>query len=215
LLPRLGKVRRQLKQLAMNGEIRRMRLLASALIVLASLTWSAAPTEALTRDQAQARQGAPQANRAATTRASAARQRPATTRQAATRPAATRQATTRQAAARPANTRQAATRPASSRRAATRPATTRQATTRQANIRQTQTARARNARGTRQASSRAAGRQQATATCRGRNCAPSRRSVSWQGGLEPATNEQARGCPTGTLATLAHGHRDIVRCMPL
>jgi hypothetical protein len=167
-----------------------MRLLASALIVLASLTWSAAPTEARTRDQAQARQGAPQANRAGATRASAARQSPATTRQTATRPA-----TTRQAAARPANTRQAATR--------------------QANTRQTQTARARNARGTRQAASRAGGRQQAAATCRGRNCAPTRRTVSWQGGLEPATNEQARGCPTGTLATLAHGHSDIVRCMPL
>ncbi len=177
-----------------------MRLLASALIVLASLCWSAAPTEARTRDQAQARQGAPQANRAATTRASAARQRPATTGQAATRPAATRQA---------------AARPVSTRQAATRPATTRQATTRQANTRETQAARARNARSTRQASSRTAGRQQAAATCRGRNCAPSRRAVSWQGGLEPATNEQARGCPTGTLATLAHGHANIVRCMPL
>jgi hypothetical protein len=39
--------------------------------------------------------------------------------------------------------------------------------------------------------------------------------VSWQAGLAPATNAQARSCPVGTMATLANGHTDIVRCMPL
>jgi hypothetical protein len=39
--------------------------------------------------------------------------------------------------------------------------------------------------------------------------------VTWQSGLPPATNEQARSCPTGTLATLARGHTDVVRCLPL
>jgi hypothetical protein len=58
-------------------------------------------------------------------------------------------------------------------------------------------------------------RQQATATCRGRNCAPTRRAASWQAGLEPATNAQAQSCPVGTLATLARGHSDVVRCLPL
>lgn len=73
------------------------------------------------------------------------------------------------------------------------------------------------ARGARQATTRTGTRtsQQAAADCRGGNCAPRSRSVSWQGGLEPATNAQAHACPSGTLATLAHGHSNIVRCMPL
>ncbi|WP_244408807.1 hypothetical protein [Roseomonas fluvialis] len=165
-----------------------MRLLASALIVLASLGWSAAPSEARTRDQAQAqsRQGTPQASRASATRAAAAPQR----REAASRSATSRQATSQRTPARDARgTRQASTRSAAS---------------------------ARDARGTRQAAARSGTRQQqAAVNCRGRNCAPRTRAVSWQGGLEPATNAQAHACPTGTLATLAHGHSDIVRCMPL
>lgn len=60
-----------------------------------------------------------------------------------------------------------------------------------------------------------ASRQQASASCRGRNCAPARRQVTWQSGLEPATNAQAQSCPAGTLATLARGHSDVVRCLPL
>ena len=146
-----------------------MRLLASALVALACVAWNAAPSEARSREQAQAqrRQTAPQANRAATNRAAAPSQRQAS---------GSRQATTRQAAATP----------------------------------------ARDARGVRQAAARSGNRQQAaSANCRGRNCAPRMRTVSWQGGLEPATNAQAHACPSGTLATLAHGHSDIVRCMPL
>uniref|UniRef100_UPI0018DF8B5E hypothetical protein n=1 Tax=Neoroseomonas rubea TaxID=2748666 RepID=UPI0018DF8B5E len=68
----------------------------------------------------------------------------------------------------------------------------------------------------RQAAYRATGRQQVAANSRGgRNAGARTRTVSWQGGLAPATNAQAASCPTGTLATLATGHSDIVRCMPL
>ena len=162
-----------LKYPATFGEVIRMRLLASALIALATLTWTASPGEARTREQAQAqsRQAAPQANRASATRTAAAPQRQsAPARQAA--PA-------RQGAAGQART-------------------------------------ANDARGARQAAARSGGhQQQAAAQCRGRNCAPRSRTVSWQGGLEPPTNAQAQSCPAGTLATLAHGHSDVVRCLPL
>lgn len=70
-------------------------------------------------------------------------------------------------------------------------------------------------RDTRHAATRSGGRGQASAACRGRNCGTHSRTVSWQGGLEPPTHAQATTCPSGTLATLAHGHTDIVRCMPL
>ena len=42
--------------------------------------------------------------------------------------------------------------------------------------------------------------------------------VSWGGwaqGLPPALGVQARECPPGTMATLAEGHDDIVRCIPI
>jgi hypothetical protein len=65
-----------------------------------------------------------------------------------------------------------------------------------------------NARGSRHAA-RTGGRQQ---TRRG---AVAPRPVSWQAGLAPATNAQAQSCPAGTLATLARGHADVVRCLPL
>ncbi|MBR0680510.1 hypothetical protein GXW74_08425 [Roseomonas eburnea] len=79
-------------------------------------------------------------------------------------------------------------------------------------------------RGSRQVAARTSGRQvagrsggrsqQATADCtRGARCAP--RAVSWQAGLAPATNMQAQSCPVGTMATLARGHSDVVRCLPL
>ncbi|MBU8536474.1 hypothetical protein [Falsiroseomonas tokyonensis] len=44
----------------------------------------------------------------------------------------------------------------------------------------------------------------------------SRRSsiAGWQAGL-PAVTMSQRDCPVGTFATLARGHDDIVRCMPL
>ncbi|MDB5371096.1 MAG: hypothetical protein JWP20_2654, partial [Roseomonas sp.] len=40
------------------------------------------------------------------------------------------------------------------------------------------------------------------------------RLASWQAGL-PAVSGDQRDCPTGTMSTLARGHDDIVRCMPL
>jgi uncharacterized protein YkwD len=40
-------------------------------------------------------------------------------------------------------------------------------------------------------------------------------TVRWMHGLEAAANIQAQECPDGTMATLAHGHDNIVRCMPL
>ena len=47
------------------------------------------------------------------------------------------------------------------------------------------------------------------------NCAPARSSIAgWQRGLPVATNAQSE-CPSGTFATLARGHDDVVRCMPL
>jgi hypothetical protein len=63
-------------------------------------------------------------------------------------------------------------------------------------------------------------RQTAMASCTTRNgrrvCAPgaTRTSMSWTGGLAPAAMSQA-GCPDGTIATMAIGHSDITRCVPL
>jgi len=34
-------------------------------------------------------------------------------------------------------------------------------------------------------------------------------------GLPPALGVQAETCPAGTMATLAEGHENIVRCIPL
>ncbi len=39
--------------------------------------------------------------------------------------------------------------------------------------------------------------------------------MSWTRGLPPPAGVQARDCPAGTMATLARGHDDIVRCMPI
>ncbi len=38
---------------------------------------------------------------------------------------------------------------------------------------------------------------------------------SWAQGLPPALHVQAQECPAGTMATLAEGHEDIVRCIPI
>ncbi|MGX9966855.1 hypothetical protein ACVFYP_26260 [Roseomonas sp. F4] len=52
----------------------------------------------------------------------------------------------------------------------------------------------------------------AAATISGRSAG---RGISgWQAGL-PAVTMAQRDCPAGTFATLARGHADIVRCMPL
>jgi hypothetical protein len=37
----------------------------------------------------------------------------------------------------------------------------------------------------------------------------------WSQGLPPALGVQAQECPAGTMATLAEGHDDIVRCIPI
>ncbi len=70
----------------------------------------------------------------------------------------------------------------------------------------------------------ATGSRDAMASCTRRNgrtvCGQARQAVSrdsvrgWQVGLLPADNAQ-RECPEGTFATLARGHDDVVRCMPM
>jgi len=46
--------------------------------------------------------------------------------------------------------------------------------------------------------------------------APVARAVprNWQSGLPVASGEQ-RECPVGTMSTLARGHDNVVRCLPL
>jgi hypothetical protein len=39
-------------------------------------------------------------------------------------------------------------------------------------------------------------------------------AMRWSGGLMPAAGNQT-SCPDGTMATLAHGHENVVRCVPL
>ena len=39
--------------------------------------------------------------------------------------------------------------------------------------------------------------------------------MNWTQGLSPAAGIQANECPDGTMATLARGHEDITRCMPI
>lgn len=64
-------------------------------------------------------------------------------------------------------------------------------------------------------------RQTAMASCTTRGgrrvCSPAitrTASMRWTGGLAPAAMSQA-GCPDGTIATMAIGHNDITRCVPL
>ncbi len=64
-------------------------------------------------------------------------------------------------------------------------------------------------------------RQTAMASCVTRNgrrvCTPGitrTASMRWTGGLAPAAMSQTT-CPDGTIATLALGHSDITRCVPL
>ncbi|MDO9711819.1 hypothetical protein [Paracraurococcus lichenis] len=53
----------------------------------------------------------------------------------------------------------------------------------------------------------------AAGRCRAAVAAPAR--FGWSQGLPPAAGIQADACPDGTMATLAHGHEDVVRCMPI
>jgi hypothetical protein len=71
------------------------------------------------------------------------------------------------------------------------------------------------ARGTRQVAASGGREPDARTGCRDRNCGTQRRAVAWPSGLKPPTHAQAQSCPAGTLATLATGHTDIVRCLPL
>ncbi|MBO1073579.1 hypothetical protein [Roseomonas marmotae] len=108
-------------------------------------------------------------------------------------------------------------------RAAVRPVVARPAATRQpAAARSTKTAsraaaRATTGRQTAKATSRrtVAARGQAQASLqRPRTTARGARLASWTAGL-PAASGSQRDCPAGTMSTLARGHDDIVRCMPL
>jgi hypothetical protein len=40
-------------------------------------------------------------------------------------------------------------------------------------------------------------------------------TMRWSQGLIPAVGFQTVSCPAGTMATLATGHADVVRCMPI
>jgi hypothetical protein len=110
-----------------------------------------------------------------------------------TRPQASRQQTSRQQASRPQASRQQASR----RQAARQPVSHRRAALRPGDVRT----------------------QRDGVAARGAAAARvPRRTVSsiagWQRGL-PVANYAQRECPAGTLATLARGHDDVVRCMPL
>jgi hypothetical protein len=96
--------------------------------------------------------------------------------------------------------RREAARPAATapRQAANRATATRAATTRVATQRSTQAA--------------ACARRDSRGRCV-QQVGP--RTVAWQGGLPAASGEQAVTCPTGTIATLARGHSDVVRCLPI
>jgi hypothetical protein len=59
----------------------------------------------------------------------------------------------------------------------------------------------------------------ATAACarrdtQGRCLRPATATPRWQTGLPPMTMAQQE-CPPGTVATLARGHADVVRCLPI
>ena len=59
------------------------------------------------------------------------------------------------------------------------------------------------------------GQPQRGGRCRGAGAyAEDGGGLRWQAGLPPAEHGQ-RECPDGTLATLARGHTDVVRCVPL
>jgi hypothetical protein len=64
-----------------------------------------------------------------------------------------------------------------------------------------------------------AGVPRATGTCtrrdaQGRCVGTTATNTRWQGGLPPMTMAQQE-CPSGTVATLARGHANVVRCLPI
>jgi len=163
--------------------------------------------------------------------------RPTASRSATSRPTTSRPTTSGATASGATASRQAATRPTAgrlavlpSRQASSRANTANQ---RQALIpRNSGSSRSAWARGGRQvaaipysrqnsAASARGLRQTAMASCTTRNgrrvCTPGvtrTASIRWTGGLAPAAMSQTN-CPDGTIATLAIGHNDITRCVPL
>jgi hypothetical protein len=131
-----------------------------------------------------------------------------------------RAAAPRQQAASRSTTRTASRQQATSRQQSTsrQQATSRNATQRSAALRPGDARSTRNGVAVRGASAAAAPRS-AAQSCTRRNgrthCTPARSSVvGWQSGLPTASYAQQE-CPAGTFATLARGHDDVVRCMPL
>lgn len=71
----------------------------------------------------------------------------------------------------------------------------------------------------RSAAAAPAGMPRATGTCtrrdaQGRCVSTTPANTRWQGGLPPMTMAQQE-CPAGTVATLARGHANVVRCLPI
>ncbi|MGG5809814.1 hypothetical protein [Falsiroseomonas sp. CW058] len=60
--------------------------------------------------------------------------------------------------------------------------------------------------------------RESAASCTRRNgrttCGQRDGVAGWQAGLPPVDYAQ-QSCPAGTFATLARGHDDVVRCMPI
>jgi hypothetical protein len=192
-----------------------MRRILLALIVFACVAPAA---EAAQRDQ----RSGPSAGRpaqAAPSQARTSQARPQQARAQATRPQATRAQASR---AQPTRTQAGRSQATRSRQAARQPASN----LRPGDVRTSSSGilvrGASAATISREAPSvrgRATSSRNAVASCTRRNgrttCAPARSSVAgWQSGL-PAANFSQRECPEGTFATLARGHDDVVRCMPL
>lgn len=71
----------------------------------------------------------------------------------------------------------------------------------------------------RSAAAAPAGMPRATGSCarrdaQGRCVRTTASNTRWQGGLPPMTMAQQE-CPSGTVATLARGHANVVRCLPI
>lgn len=192
-----------------------MRTMWVALLVLCGAIWTGPGAEARSRTE-QAQAPAAQSVRAASTRADLRAARAAAAPSARRSTAPGREATNRALRTRPAMARsasprrEAATRNTRSRHGASRSATARREAARSGQVQRAAAGVARP-----RDTAQRAGTARRSSACRGRGCGSGPRPVSWQSGLMPATNVQAQACPVGTLATLARGHTNIVRCLPL
>lgn len=139
----------------------------------------------------------------------------------ATRPATQRQraAAVARTAAQPARPAAAPQRTATAQRPATQP---RQAAQRNAARQQPAQAAAQRTglfRSAAAAPASTAGMPRTTGSCarrdaQGRCIRATTSNTRWQGGLQPMTMAQQE-CPSGTVATLARGHANVVRCLPI